>query len=160
VWWFSRQTLAAGASTTPAATSAAASSTTTASAATPATTPTTTAGIQTQAQQGPVGQPGTTPLSPGGPTPYIYTTTDANGSYIPVTATFTPNFPSTTPYTPTGSGTVLGYSAWLSLVGASGTSPAASQAPNSASRAGVGLSLLLGALSMAIIVGRSIVTLL
>jgi hypothetical protein len=159
MWWSSRQTLAAGA-TTPAATSAVASSTSAASAATPATTPTTTAGVQTQ--QGPVGQPGTTPLSPGGPTPYIYTTTDANGSYIPVTATFTPAFPSTTPYTPTGSGTVLGYSAWLSMVGASGTSPAASQAPNSASRAGVGLSLLLGALSMAIVgvVGRSIVILL
>jgi hypothetical protein len=48
------------------------------------------------------------------------------------------------------------------MVGGSGSSPAASQAPNPASRAGVSLSLLLGALSIVIIgvVGRSIVILL
>ncbi len=108
----------------------------------------------TQAQvQGPVGQPGTTPLTPGGPTPYTYTTTDANGNPVIATATFTPSFPATTPYTPTGSGTVLGYSQWLSVIGnhTSGlNAPIASQVSNPGSRAGVELSLLLGAVSTAI----------
>ena len=143
-------------STTSAATAATSASTASSSTAAAVTTP-------TQVQQGPVGQPATTPESAGGPTPYVYTTTDANGNYVTVSATFTPAFPATTPYTPTGSGTVLGYSAYLSMVG--NHTAGAAQAGNPASRAGVNLKLLLGAisvLSVAIsdIIGRSLVILL
>ncbi|KAF8501478.1 hypothetical protein F5888DRAFT_1672548 [Russula emetica] len=134
-----------GAATTSASQTAQTLSTAATTAAT--TSPTTTATTTAAAVQGPVGQPASTPLTPGGPTPYTYTTTDANGNPVIGTATFTPSFPATTPYTPSGTGTVLGYSQWLSIIGnnTSGLSrPVASQEANSASRAGVQLGLSLG----------------
>jgi len=122
-----------------------------------ATKATTTANGQ---QQGPVGQPAATPETPGGPTPFTYTTTDANGNYVATTGIFTPSFPATTPFTPTGTGTVLPYSVWLSMVEASSTSSqaAAAEHVNAGSWVGVNLSLLSGAVSMVIIslVGRSL----
>ncbi|KAI0249816.1 hypothetical protein BJV78DRAFT_1283636 [Lactifluus subvellereus] len=133
---------------------AVASTTSPTTAAVTATSTAATAAATTQAavNQGPVGQPGATPENPGGPTPYVYTTTNANGNYIPVSATFTPSFRSTTPYTPTGSGTVLQYSAWLSMVGSNtgaANNPVASAATNPASRLGVDIGLLLGGISTA-----------
>lgn len=159
----SRETIQGGQSTTAAQTSPSSTSAAAAAATSPTTTSATTAAAITQAQQGPVGQPGSTPLSPGGPTPFTYVTTDANGNPVVTSGTFTPSFPATTPYTPTGSGTILGYSAWLSMISSSATGqPTASQAANTASPASVSVSLLLGALSIAIIgvVGRSIAILL
>lgn len=135
-----------------AVTTSASQTTQTAATTAPTTSPTATA-TATTAIQGPVGQPGTTPVTPGGPTPYTYTTTDANGNTVIATATFTPSFPATTPYTPTGSGTVIGYSQWLSMIGnnTSGLNrPVASQAANIASRAGVQLGLSLGAVLLTI----------
>lgn len=141
----SSQTLAGAAATT---TSSAAAVTATTAAATSPTTAAATTAAATQVQQGPVGQPGSTPENAGDPTPFVYTTTDANGDFIPVTATFTPSFPSTTPYTPTGSGTVLQYSAYLSMVSSGGAG--ATQGANLASRPGVDIGLLLGGISTAL----------
>jgi hypothetical protein len=138
----SSQTLAGAAATTTSSAAAGVTATTTA-----ATSPTTAAVTTAPVQQGPVGQPGSTPENAGDPTPFVYTTTDANGDYIPVTATFTPSFPSTTPYTPTGSGTVLQYSAYLSMASSGGAG--ATQGANSASRPGVDIGLLLGGISTA-----------
>ncbi|KAH9068257.1 hypothetical protein EDB83DRAFT_2377839 [Lactarius deliciosus] len=109
-------------------------------------------------EQGPVGQPGTTPETPGGPTPFVYTTTDANGNYVTVSATFTPTFPQTIPYTPTASGTILKYSDWLSQIGNNTgalNQPVASQAANTASRAGANNSLLSGAVLCTILAAVS-----
>jgi hypothetical protein len=86
-------------------------------------------------------------LTPGGPTPYTYTTTDANGNYITVLATFTPSFPATTPFTPTTTGTILKYSDWLSQIGTNTgdlNEPVASQAASPASRATISRRLLSG----------------
>jgi hypothetical protein len=81
------------------------------------------------AQQGPVGQPAPTGVQ--GPTVYTYTTTDANGVTIAVVDTFTPSF-ATGPQTRTlMSGTILGYSSWLGIIG---TNTAASQAQASGAR--------------------------
>lgn len=145
----SRQTLGGAGATSASQTPSTAAAATTAATTSPTTTATTTAAQV----QGPVGQPASTPLTPGGPTPYTYTTTDANGNTVIGTATFTPSFPATTPYTPSVTGTVLGYSQWLSMVGndTSGLNqPVASQAANYASRAGVQLSLSLGVVSITI----------
>jgi hypothetical protein len=87
-------------------------------------TATTTAGpLQTIAtttttqNQGPVEQPGSTVLVPGGPTPYTYTTTNAAGSTVAVLATFTPTGPATVLPTPTTTGTILNYSSYVASVG-------------------------------------------
>lgn len=149
-----RQTIGGAAATTTAASQASTAATTAATSASTTSASTAAAATTTQVQQGPVGQPGTTPLSPGGPTPYTYTTTDANGNPVLATATFTPTFPATTSYTPTGSGTVIQYSAWLSHIGTNTgalNQPAASQAANPASRAGVKIGVLLGVVSIAIV---------
>ncbi|KAH9999189.1 hypothetical protein BJV74DRAFT_823462 [Russula compacta] len=158
------QTLQPGSTTSNTATTATSTSAATAATSASTTSSSTTAAVTTptQVQQGPVGQPATTPESAGGLTPYVYTTTDANGNFVTVSATFTPSFAATTPYTPTGSGTVLGYSVYLSMVG---NHTAAAQAGNPASRAGVNLKLLLGAVSLlsvviSDIIGRSLVVLL
>jgi hypothetical protein len=156
----SRQTLqGAAASTASSSTALTATSTTTASTTATATAAATTAQTSAAVTQGPVGQPSPTPENAGGPTPYTYTTTDANGNYITVVATFTPSFAKTTPYTPTGSGTIIQYSQWLSMVGSNSGAPAASQGANSASRMDVNIGLLLGAISTALIyvLGRSLV---
>ncbi|KAG2146070.1 uncharacterized protein EDB93DRAFT_1149480 [Suillus bovinus] len=73
----------------------------------------------TTPNQGPVGQPGTTVLTPGGPTPYTYTTTNAAGSTVAVLATFTPTGPATVLPTPSTTGTILNYSSYLASVGTS-----------------------------------------
>ncbi|KAG2076553.1 hypothetical protein BDR04DRAFT_1003154 [Suillus decipiens] len=90
------------------------------------TSTTTPGGLQTVAtttsttqNQGPVEQPGSTALVPGGPTPYTYTTTNAAGSTIAVVATFTPSGPATVLPTPTTTGTILNYSSYLASVGTS-----------------------------------------
>jgi len=71
---------------------------------------------QTTTNPGPVGVPAAAGGG-GGDTPYTYTTTNAQGLTTAVAAIFTPSF-STAPYTsPTSSGTVMDYSAWLSLIG-------------------------------------------
>lgn len=147
-----RQTVQAAATSTSLTTSPA-------SAATQTTSSTTTKATTTpDSQQGPVGQPAETPETPGGPTPFTYTTTDANGNYVATTGVFIPSFAATTPFTPTVTGTILPYSVWLSMVRATATSSqaAAAQKANAASWVGVNLSLLLGAISMAIIgfIGR------
>ncbi|KAF7424304.1 hypothetical protein PC9H_009611 [Pleurotus ostreatus] len=79
-------------------------------------TPTTTAATTTTTlplQQGPVGQPAPTLGTPGGPTPFTYTTT-IGGETIVTTDVFTPTTPATTPHTPTAQGTIWDYSQWLS----------------------------------------------
>ncbi|KAJ7747348.1 hypothetical protein B0H16DRAFT_1555668 [Mycena metata] len=57
---------------------------------------------------GPVGQPGPTGAA-GLPTPFTYTTTDANGNTIAVKATFTPSVATTLPVSATFQATVLDY---------------------------------------------------
>lgn len=71
----------------------------------------------TSPQVGPVGQPATTPAVAGGETPYTYTTTDANGNQVVMQGVFTPTSPQTVLPVPTTTGTVLGYSQWLSIIG-------------------------------------------
>ncbi|KAG1804879.1 uncharacterized protein HD556DRAFT_1326876 [Suillus plorans] len=71
----------------------------------------------TTQNQGPVEQPGTTVLTPGGPTPYTYTTTNAAGSTVAVLATFTPSGPATVLPTPSTTGTILNYSSYVASVG-------------------------------------------
>ncbi|KAF8274838.1 hypothetical protein EI94DRAFT_1825381 [Lactarius quietus] len=123
------------------------------------TTPTTTAtGVTTtttKINQGPVGQPASTPETPGGPTPFTYTTTNAGGEYITVVATFTPTF-STVTTTPTGSGTVLQYSEWLSQIGTNTgdlNKPVASQVSNHGLRAGANNRLLSGVVLATVLAG-------
>lgn len=146
------QTLGQGTSTTATSTSPTTTPTTTGTTPTTTNTRTTT----TPNQQGPVvGQPGTTPLTPGGPTPYTYTTTDANGDFVTVLATFTPSF-TTIPVTPTGTGTVLQYSQWLSQIGTNTGAlgqPVASQSANRASRAIVNIRLLSGVVLAGVVGG-------
>ncbi|KAG9315133.1 hypothetical protein JVU11DRAFT_4256 [Chiua virens] len=77
----------------------------------------TTALATTTVPQGPVGQPASEPATPGGPTPYEYTTTDANGNTVVQQGVFTPTTPGTVLPVPTTTGSVLGYSQWLSMVG-------------------------------------------
>ncbi|THH08916.1 hypothetical protein EW145_g2380 [Phellinidium pouzarii] len=100
--------------TLAAATTAPTTTTTPVTTTTPATTtaPTRT----TTPNQGPVGQP---PATTGtGQTIFTYTTTDVDGDTTLVVATFTPTFNTVTVLpTQTFTGTVLGFSSWLSLVG-------------------------------------------
>jgi hypothetical protein len=73
---------------------------------------------------------------------------------VVTTGIFTPTVPSTVPYTPTLTGTILPYSVWLSQVGATTSGPVAAQVANSAKSAlwpGDNLSLLLRAASMTLI---------
>ncbi|KAG0702780.1 hypothetical protein DFH29DRAFT_919693 [Suillus ampliporus] len=73
----------------------------------------------TKGQQGPVEQPASTVLVPGGPTPYTYTTTNAAGSTVAVEGIFTPTGPATVLPTPTTTGTIINYSSYLASVGTS-----------------------------------------
>jgi len=105
-----RQTVT-GVTTNPLSTNTLSTATTTAG---PLQTIATTATTQ---NQGPVEQPGSTVLVPGGPTPYTYTTTNAAGSTVAVLATFTPTGPATVLPTPTTTGTILNYSSYVASVG-------------------------------------------
>ncbi|KAG6845869.1 hypothetical protein H0H87_002560 [Tephrocybe sp. NHM501043] len=78
-------------------------------------TPTTTT-TQPIVQQGPVGQPDATSFSPGGPTPYTYTTV-VNGVTTALVDTFIPTNPATQAITVGASGTILDYSSWLAEYG-------------------------------------------
>ncbi|KAG5220846.1 hypothetical protein IMY05_C4504000400 [Salix suchowensis] len=90
-------------------------------------------------QQGPVGQPAPTVGTPGGPTPFTYTTT-IGGETIVTTDVFTPSTPATTPHTPTAEGTIWDYSQWLSQyaaaqpTGSSGNHATATAPPSRAKR--------------------------
>jgi len=81
----------------------------------------------TTKQVGPVGQPASAPLTPGGPTPFEYTTTDALGNTVVTQGTFTPTGPQTVLPVPTTTGTVLGYSQWLSMIGTYTAPPSAAR---------------------------------
>ncbi|KAF8638181.1 hypothetical protein AX17_002378 [Amanita inopinata Kibby_2008] len=76
------------------------------------TTPATTTIPPPDNQQGPVGQPAATTVTPGGPTPFTYTTI-INGETVVSTDVFTPTNPATTPVVPSISGTVWDLSSWL-----------------------------------------------
>ncbi|TFK40101.1 hypothetical protein BDQ12DRAFT_680351 [Crucibulum laeve] len=114
-------TLTAGVTDT--AVEAESSSVTTATTSSTTTSTTSTATTPT-GQQGPVGQPGPTTGTPGGPTPYTYTTV-VDGVTTAIADTFTPTDIKTTPVTPTASGTILDYSSWLSVYGPPATVAAA-----------------------------------
>ncbi|KAI6125128.1 hypothetical protein EDD16DRAFT_1560211 [Pisolithus croceorrhizus] len=82
----------------------------------------TTVALSTSATQaagggGVVEQPASVAVSPGGPTPYTYTTTNALGETVAMEGIFTPTGPATVLPTPTTTGTILNYSSWLALVG-------------------------------------------
>jgi len=80
------------------------------------TTATTTS--STTKQQGPVGQPApTTVLTPGGPTPYTYTTTNAAGQTVTELGIFTPTTPATVIPTPTTTGSVMNFSSYQAIYG-------------------------------------------
>ncbi|KAI0084115.1 hypothetical protein BDY19DRAFT_973898 [Irpex rosettiformis] len=110
--------------------------------ASPTATPTTALIATTQApegQQGPVGAPA--PINgPVSTYVYTYTTTDAAGTNLPVlmlaaysrflvggfTAivdTYTATAPASAAFTPTGTGTVLNFSAYLSMIGTNTVAP-------------------------------------
>ena len=73
--------------------------------------------VSTQtAQQGPVGQPGSTTGTPGAPIPYAYTTV-IGGVTTVVQDIFTPTSPATTTVSAGASGTILDYSSWRSIYG-------------------------------------------
>ncbi|KAF7361711.1 hypothetical protein MVEN_00514700 [Mycena venus] len=76
--------------------------------------------------QGPVGQPGPTG-QPGAPTPFTFTTTDANGATQQVVATFTPSFPATVSPVQTFQATVLDYSAYTASYVTGAAAAAANQ---------------------------------
>ena len=97
--------------------------------------------------QGPVGQPGTTPT---GQIVYYYTTTNAVGQTTVLQATFTPTFPATRVPSAPSSGTILQYSQWLSMVGTNTVTPSILS-----SRAGP--SLLVDALKTTVVGGLAIV---
>ena len=70
--------------------------------------------------------------------------------------TFTPSFPATTPYTPTGSGTILSYSEWLSQIGTNTgdlNQPVASQVASPACRAGANIRILSGVVLTTVLAG-------
>ncbi|PFH53205.1 hypothetical protein AMATHDRAFT_45813 [Amanita thiersii Skay4041] len=98
--------------------------TTTRTTTTPATPTTTIPDIQ-----GPVGQPAPTTATPGGPTPFTYTTI-VGGETMVVTDIFTPTNPATVHVIPSGTGTIWALSSWMDQYGP--TNPA--QAANTASR--------------------------
>ncbi|KAI5998824.1 hypothetical protein EDD15DRAFT_2242061 [Pisolithus albus] len=66
---------------------------------------------------GVVEQPASVAATPGGPTPYTYTTTNALGQTVALQGIFTPTGPATVLPTPTTTGTILDYSSWLAMVG-------------------------------------------
>ena len=66
-------------------------------------------------------------MTPGGPTPYEYTTTDANGNTVVEQGVFTPTGPQTVLPVPTTTGSVLGYSQWLSMIGTYTAPPSAAR---------------------------------
>ncbi|KAI6107912.1 hypothetical protein F5141DRAFT_1119338 [Pisolithus sp. B1] len=76
----------------------------------------TTATALTSATQA-AGGGGVVAATPGGPTPYTYTTTNALGETVAMEGIFTPTGPATVLPTPTTTGTILNYSSWLALVG-------------------------------------------
>ncbi|KAF9473746.1 hypothetical protein BDN70DRAFT_361341 [Pholiota conissans] len=76
-------------------------------------------------QQGPVGQPASTSVTPGAPIPYIYTTV-INGQQTVIQDTFTPTSPSTVSVAVTGTGSIMAFSDFTSLFGAVPTSSAQS----------------------------------
>ncbi|KAG6829354.1 hypothetical protein H0H92_004720 [Tricholoma furcatifolium] len=115
--------------------------TSTASTATAATTATTTA---QQGEQGPVGQPASTSFSPGGPTPYTYTTIIGGVTEV-LTDVFTPTNPATVSTNIGSSGTIWAYSSWLAEFGpTSSASAGANAADSSRFRSGIASSLVLG----------------
>jgi len=67
-------------------------------------------------QQGPVGQPAAEAPA-GGPTPYTYTTVNADGETVVLQGIFTPTGPATVLPNPTTTGVILNYSSWLKMVG-------------------------------------------
>lgn len=67
-------------------------------------------------QGGPVGQPASTTVTPGAPISYVYTTV-VNGVTSVVADLFTPTSPSTVEVLPTGTGTILNFSAYQSIYG-------------------------------------------
>jgi len=72
----------------------------------------------TTKQQGPVGQPAaTTNLTPGGPTPFTYTTTNAAGSTVAVEGTFIPTGPATVLPSTTTTGSIMDYSSYQAIFG-------------------------------------------
>ncbi|KIK28905.1 hypothetical protein PISMIDRAFT_90197 [Pisolithus microcarpus 441] len=79
-----------------------------------ATTATTAAGA---GGGGVVEQPASVAATPGGPTPYTYTTTNALGQTVALEGIFTPTGPATVLPTPTTTGSILNYSSWLAMVG-------------------------------------------
>ncbi|KAH7884578.1 hypothetical protein F5I97DRAFT_1929423 [Phlebopus sp. FC_14] len=81
-------------------------------------------------QPGPVGQPASEQAA-GGPTPYTYTTTNANGETVALQGIFTPTGPATVLPPVTTTGTILDYSSWLKSLGTN-TTPA-----NAASRVSI-----------------------
>ncbi|KAF8075870.1 hypothetical protein FPV67DRAFT_1469577 [Lyophyllum atratum] len=102
---------------------------------TPPTPPTAITQPQTQiantpppVQQGPVGQPDATKFTPGGPTPFTYTTI-IGGETSVIVDTFVPTNPATRPPSVGPPGTILNYSQWAAQYGpqssASGTANAA-----------------------------------
>lgn len=128
-----------------------------ATSATLATTATTATTQGPDGQQGPVGAPA--PIDgPASTYIYTYTTTDAAGTFslcpnistvlihLPagdftaIVDTYTPTAPTTAPFTPTGTGTILNYSAYLSMIGTNTVAPDFS----ASSRITVPRSLLVG----------------
>lgn len=86
------------------------------------TRPSTTVSLATSTSSTPqgggvVGQPVTPTVEPYGPTPFQYTTTNGLGQATVVQGIFTPTAPPTTVPSPTMTGTVLDYSAWLGMIG-------------------------------------------
>ncbi|KZS99494.1 uncharacterized protein LAESUDRAFT_765467 [Laetiporus sulphureus 93-53] len=87
---------------------------------TPLTTTTMPVAIPTTTTTTPAVVVGAPTSTEAGLTTYYYTTTDAAGATEVILATFTPTFaPTTIPAAPSHTGTILDYSQWLSLIGAS-----------------------------------------
>ncbi|KAG6890755.1 hypothetical protein C0992_012727 [Termitomyces sp. T32_za158] len=80
----------------------------------PTTTSTTTAADQ--GEQGPVGQPAATIFTPGGPTPFTFTTV-INGVTSVVQDIFTPTNPVPQQPAVSETGTIWDYSSWLAIYG-------------------------------------------
>ncbi|KAF7376330.1 Protein kinase domain-containing protein [Mycena sanguinolenta] len=94
------------------------------------------------AGQGPVGQPGTTGAA-GAPTPFTYTTTNADGETRQVVATFTPSFAPTVVPSLTFQATVLDYSAYTASYGTAQQAAAQNSALRNGGWWGLGLSGLI-----------------